>query len=135
MRRPMFLVAADDDGEDDAVAGASEDVVAVDIAPLVTSGRTAEVMGVPVVDVLATVPILMADMSAFLPVVMVDVLLMVIVVMVAVVVILGQGEGTGQRESDGGNSKNSAKWFHGCSSVGGIRGRAVALFDAGWRNG
>jgi hypothetical protein len=37
-------------------------------------------------------------------------------------VILGQGEGAGQREGEGGNSKSSAKWFHGCSSVGGIRG-------------
>jgi hypothetical protein len=131
----MFLVAADDDGEDDAVAGAGEDVIAVDVAPLVARGWAAEVVGVPVGYGLAAVPILVADMLAFLPVVVMDILLMVVVVMVAVVVILGQGEGTGQRESEGGNSKNSAKWFHGCSSKGGIRGRAVALFDAGWRNG
>ena len=84
---------ADGDGEDEAVVGAGEDIVAVDVAPFVAGGRAAEMMGVPVLDALAAVPVLVTDAVAFLPVVVVDVMVLLVSVVVAVVgVVLGDGE-------------------------------------------
>jgi uncharacterized membrane protein YgcG len=108
---------ADGDGEDEAVAGAGEDVVAVDIAPLVSTGWLAEVMGVPI-DLFAAVPVVVVDVMAFAPVVMVDVVLIVMVAVVIVRMVLSDREGTGQGKGDSGDSKSSAKCVHGISSGG-----------------
>ena len=97
--RPLV---ADDDGEDEAVV-IGEDVVAVDVTPFVSGGRTAEVVGVPIgfCHDLAAVPVVMADFVAFLPVVVADVLLMLLIVLVAVIgMVLGDGDGGGEREGE-----------------------------------
>jgi hypothetical protein len=101
---------ADDDGKDEAVI-IGEDVVAVDIAPLVAGGRAAEVMGVPVFDPLTAIPVVVIQAVTFFPVVVVDIVMVIVVV--AVVVVLGEGEGTGEGDGEGGDSKNSANKIHG----------------------
>jgi hypothetical protein len=110
---------ADDDGEDEVVAGAAEDLVAVHVAPLVAGRRTAEVVGVPVLDALAAVPVVMVDAVPLSPVVVADVmlLLMVVVVVIAVVgMVLGDGDGPDEGKGDSRNSKSSGKTIHGLSS-------------------
>ena len=71
----------DDDRGDDAGGNGSHDIVAVNLAPLVAPGRLTKVIGLIVVNALATVPVIVVHVIALLPVVVADVLLIVGVVM------------------------------------------------------
>lgn len=68
-----------DDGGDDPGGDGAKNEVAVDFTPLVAGRRTAEVIGA-VVDALAAVPVLVAHVVATLPVVVADVVVVVAVV-------------------------------------------------------
>ena len=76
-----------DYGGDDAGGDGGENVVAVDLAPLIAAGWGAEVIGAIVFDALTAAPVLGAHVVALLPLVVADVLLMV---GIGVVVRLGE---------------------------------------------
>lgn len=80
----------DDDGGDDAV-GRTDDVVAVDHAPLIAIWGLTQVMGVTAVR-LAAAPAFLADVGTLLPFRVPEVLLM----MVLVRMVLGEGDSAGK---------------------------------------
>jgi hypothetical protein len=116
-------LAGNHDGEDYAViVGANP--VAIDQAPLVASGGLVQVLRVPV-NHLATAPIFVADFCAFLPFVVLHVLLVVFLIRM----VLSEGSNAaGKGDSEGGNGKNSAKSVHFDSSWNGIQGGSGMLF-------
>jgi len=87
-------VLCDDDRSDDAAAGVRHDIVAVDLAPLITGTRLLKMIGA-VVDGLAAVPVVVIHMVATLPILVLDVLLLGVIVLtvdllrVMMVVLLG----------------------------------------------
>jgi len=138
MRCALVGAGGDDDRGDDAGGDGGEDVVAVDFAPLVATGRLAEMVGVPV-DLGAALPVVMADFGALVPFAVTDVVSLLVVVRV---VLRGEGEAAGEGEGEGGNGDDATGNFHGgprgdgVSDVGvllgsTIRADRVALFDAG----
>src|SRR5579863_4213300 len=61
------------------------DVLAVDAPPLVACWGLAQVMGTPVVDALAAVPILVLQVVTLFPVVVTDILVVVVIVLIGVI--------------------------------------------------
>ena len=94
-----------------------EHVLPVDVAPLVAARRTTQLTGLPVIDALAAVPVLVAHMLSFSPVIVPDVLIVLIVVFLVVsrpvvVVLLGEGDSAGEAERQGGYSQSSEDLLH-----------------------
>lgn len=89
-------------------------VLAINVPPLVAPWRTTEVMGLPVVDALATVPVLVAHVLSFSPVVVPNILVVVFLVVpgLVVVVFLGEGDSAGEAERQGGYSQSSQDFLH-----------------------
>lgn len=71
-------------------------------------------MGVPVVDAPAAVPVLVPDALSFPPVIVTDVLIVVFLVVPVpvVVVLLGEGDSAGEAECQGRYSQSSHNTFH-----------------------
>ena len=74
---------------DHAVA-VSHNVVAVDLTPFVALARSGKVMGLPVVDTFATVPVVIVHVVAALPFLVANVLLVLGVPAVVMIVLLGE---------------------------------------------
>ena len=98
----MGRLTHDDRGVDDAV-GVGADVIAVDDSPFVAVGGTMEMVGAPVIDPLAAVPVLMFHVITLAPLVVTNILLVLIIV-----VVLGEdGGAAGEGECESGNSDGS----------------------------
>jgi hypothetical protein len=93
-----------DDGGDDAGRYSAEDIVSVDLAPLIATRRLSEVVPTPVFDAFAAIPVLLAHVVALLPLVVADVLLIMIVVagvlLVVIVVMLGERRERGAADAE-----------------------------------
>jgi hypothetical protein len=75
-----------DHGCDHACSDRGENVVAIDFAPFIPTGGPAQVI-VPVVDPLTAIPVFVANVLAFSPFIVVNVV-MVVVVMITVMVVM-----------------------------------------------
>jgi hypothetical protein len=103
-----------DDGRNDSIA-AAENIVAVNLPPLVAVRRVAKMMGLPV-DLSAARPVFLLNVVTLLPFLVADVLLMLIVV-----VVLGEGNAPGEREGEGRDGKGVTERSHEFSSEMGFR--------------
>jgi hypothetical protein len=106
-------------GSDDAGGNRSEDVVAVDLAPLVTARRSLQVRRT-VVHGLTAAPVLIAHVIALLLLVVADVRMIVVMVGVMVIgvamVILGVKQSGREHCGDGGKSYKLSDSIHSYTS-------------------
>jgi hypothetical protein len=93
----------------------SHDIVAIDFTPLVAVGRPMEVASIPVIHAMPAIPILMPNVLSFLPVIVMNSLIVVllgIMMILVIMVVLGEGSAAQKGQAQGTYCYSFKNRFH-----------------------